>query len=84
MQYFQDNEKKKKWPPVSYFFSAKFVLGYPSVRPYILFHIPRSSYFPVFLSYRVFEYHKITGDHFEIFCFQKVIRLLADRAEYVC
>ena len=52
MQDFQDNEKKtiKNYHQLAIldFISAKFVMGYPCVSPYILFHMLGSA---LFLSY---------------------------------
>ena len=54
MQYFQDNEEKKikdgRPAAILDFTSAKFVMGYPCVRPYILFYIHGPAIL-LFLSY---------------------------------
>ena len=60
MQDFRGNEKKKlnsKLQAILDFLSAKFVMGYPCVRPYILFYIhgPATLHFFV-----LHKYHKIT------------------------
>ena len=59
------------------FISAKFVMGYPCVRHYILFHIHCPAILH-FLGLR--KYHKIN----KIVCSQKLIRSLADIAEHIC
>ena len=59
MQDFQDDKKKKR-PPVSHFLFRFCKICHGLSLCYILFHIPWSSFFALFLSYWVFKYHKIT------------------------
>ena len=68
------------------FITAKFVMGYPCVRHYILFYI----YGPAILHFfELSKCHKILllkfkMRHFEIYCSQKLFRSLADIAEHIC
>ena len=51
-QDFRDNEKKIKMRlRILNFISAKFVMGYPCARLYILFHIHMVQLFCIFLGY---------------------------------
>ena len=61
------------------FISAKFVIGYPCVRPYILFYI----YGPaILLFFELRKYHKII--QIQNGRYQKLTRSLADIAEHIC
>ena len=60
MQDFRDNDKKQfneRLAAILDFISAKFVMGYPCVRPYILFYIHGPAILHFFESRK---YHKIT------------------------
>ena len=52
-------------------------MGYPCVRPYILFYIHGPA---IFLFFELREYHIIT----EIVCYQKLIKSLPDIVEHIC
>ena len=60
MQDFKDNGEKNKngrLAAILDFISAKFVMGYPCVRPYILFYIHGPAILHLF---ELCKYHKIT------------------------
>ena len=57
MQDFRDYEKNKFEMAILDFISAKFVMGYPYVRPYILFYIHGPA---ILLFFELHKYHKIT------------------------
>ena len=73
------------------FISAKFVIGYPCVRHYILFYINGPAILHFFFELRKYKYtqnYKYSkwplNGHFEFVCFQKVISSLTDIAEHIC
>ena len=69
------SEIMRKNPAILDFISAKFVTGYPCVRPYI-FSVTKIS-----LNYQNSKWP--LNNHFEIVCSQKLIRSLADIAEHI-
>ena len=70
------------------FISVKFVMGYPCVRPDILFYIHGPAILHYFwVTSKSQNYSNLKwplNGHFENVCSQKLIRSLVDIAEHIC